>query len=113
MVVAVVAAPVNSLLTLSFATAEAYAGFPSAATSHDKGTAISAPDPLDVPDPPRDVRSDAQALRSIAMMRRCPAQERPGCAPDWLAVQRIELRPAASVDRTRGYSDTQVPEYRL
>ena len=42
MVVAVVAAPVSSLLTHSFATGEAHARFPSAAASHANWTAIRA-----------------------------------------------------------------------
>jgi hypothetical protein len=109
MVVAVVAAPVNSLLTLSFATAEAHAGFPSAGASHANGTAIRVPDPQDVPDPPRDARSDAQPSHFIATTRSRPAQERPGCAPV-LGVRRIELRPAASMDRSRRYGETQAPE---
>ncbi len=45
MVVAVVAAPIRSLLTRTSATGGARAGFPSAARSHSNGTATRAPDP--------------------------------------------------------------------
>jgi hypothetical protein len=80
--VVVVAASVNSLLTLSFATGEARARFPSVAASHANGTAIRAPiTPRDVPDLLQNARSDAQASRSIDTTRSCPAQERPGRAP--------------------------------
>ena len=82
MVVAVVAAPVSSLLTHSFATGEAHAGFPSTAANHANGTAIRAPEPK-CARPSRDARSDAQASRSIATTRSRPAQERPDCAPGW------------------------------
>ena len=80
--VVVVAASVNSLLTLSSATGEARARFPSAAASHADWTAIRAPDtPRVVPDPPQDARSDVQESRPIATTRTGPAQKRSQLGP--------------------------------